>query len=701
MFWLKKARDMLLKKEQRIIIWAVLSFLILTFLLAFNFFPDRFKMEAGDVARFDLEASQTMTIIDKEKTAAKQQQALAEVDDIYKIEQEVNQSIQRELALFFDYFLFENQLDLEEKIMAINEITLEQVSRDDVLYLASLSKAEIEELEEKTVSLFNAYLQQGIAVDEFPAIKRQLENQILQTIQSTELQNILLLLKNALLRPNLTLDQAAIATEKDRIKAEVEPVEKTIQRGEILVRRGQVITAEDIELIKQLGMLRPDLTFFSFLGIAILVFFIFGISAFYLKSYHPSLVKDELTVVFLSFMPIFMLLIAVVVSSLKAIDNIYLIPVAAGSILIAVLIDSKVALQLTPILVIINLLVVGGGINHFVVALIGSVGGVYSVSKVSQRSDFVRAGFIVGLISAIGIIGFAVAENITDGINILQLGSLGLLNGVFVAVLVNGILPLLENYMGLTSSVKLLELSNPNQPLLKKLLMEAPGTYHHSIIVGNLVESAAENLGADALLGRVGAYYHDVGKIKRPYFFAENLLGASNPHKKLNNSLSALIIKSHVKDGVELAKKYRVPTPIVDIIKQHHGTSLISYFYQNAIQQQGADAVDEETFSYDGPKPRTKEAALVLLADVVEAAVRSRSDDRSNPLLLEGLIHDLIQEKLASGQLDDCDLTLRDLDPIKEAFYKVLMGIYHKRIDYPESAEVKEGEIDVNKDFDY
>jgi hypothetical protein len=236
----------------------------------------------------------------------------------------------------------------------------------------------------------------------------------------------------------------------------------------------------------------------------------------------------------------------------------------------------------------------------------------------------------------------------------------------------------------MTSSVKLLELSNPSQPVLKRMLVEAPGTYHHSIIVGNLAETAAEDIGADSLLARAATYYHDIGKLKRPYFFSENQFGGENPHDKTSPNLSALIIKSHVKDGVELAEEYGLPTKIIDIIKQHHGTNLISYFYQQALEENKHDDIEKNDFRYDGPKPQSREAAIIMLADITEAALRSKNFNKNNHDRIEGVVRGLIKDKLIENQLDKSDLTLTDLDTIAKSFVKVLTGIYHQRVEYPE-----------------
>jgi putative nucleotidyltransferase with HDIG domain len=253
---------------------------------------------------------------------------------------------------------------------------------------------------------------------------------------------------------------------------------------------------------------------------------------------------------------------------------------------------------------------------------------------------------------------------------------LGAANGLLSSILTNGSLPFLEHAFGINSAVRLLELSNPGHPLLKRLLLEAPGTYHHSLLVANLAEAAAQAVGADALLARVGSYYHDIGKVRRPYFFVENQMGGENPHDKITPALSTLILTSHVKDGVEMAREFKLPEPVVAIIEQHHGTGLITFFYHKALESDAKDTVREEDFRYDGPVPRSREAAIVMLADAVEAAVRALSDP--TPGKIEGLVRKLIKDKLSDGQLDESDLNFKDLDRIAGAFVRVLAGIFHR-----------------------
>ena len=243
-------------------------------------------------------------------------------------------------------------------------------------------------------------------------------------------------------------------------------------------------------------------------------------------------------------------------------------------------------------------------------------------------------------------------------------------------------LPLWESVFRILTPFKLLELSNPNHPILKRLLMEAPGTYHHSVIVGNLSENAANAIGSNGLLARVSAYYHDQGKLKRPYLFKENQIGAENPHDKMTPGLSAEIIKSHVRDGIEMAMEAKLPQEIIQAIEEHHGTTLVKYFYHKALSEGKDELVKEEDYRYNGRKPQSKETAVIMLADSVEAAVRSMPEPTSDKI--DQLIHKIIKDKFDDGQLDECDLTLKDLEKIASSFKTVLMGIFHERIEYPE-----------------
>jgi putative nucleotidyltransferase with HDIG domain len=318
-----------------------------------------------------------------------------------------------------------------------------------------------------------------------------------------------------------------------------------------------------------------------------------------------------------------------------------------------------------------------------IVALAGGLISIFSIRNATQRSSLTRAGLLIAAVNVLSIIALGlIHRNPTD--LMFRNSMWGVLNGFISSILTLGILPFLETFFDISSSFRLMELTNPNQPLLKQLLVEAPGTYHHSVVVGNLAEAATEEIGGNSLLARVGAYYHDIGKLKRPYFFAENQEAYKNIHDDLEPSLSALVIASHVKDGIELARKYRLPKSIVDIINQHHGTGIISYFYHRALQGNvdKSGEVDEESYRYSGPKPQSKEAGVILLADMLEAEARTLNNPTASRI--KSLTQNVINKNLVNGQLDDCNLTLRELNKIKDVFSRILTGMFHNRVEYPD-----------------
>jgi len=295
----------------------------------------------------------------------------------------------------------------------------------------------------------------------------------------------------------------------------------------------------------------------------------------------------------------------------------------------------------------------------------------------------------VGAANVASVLAVGLLEQVNWYPELVTNAAYGLTNGVLVGIIGFGTLRYSELLFDLVTPIKLLELSNPSRPLLRRLQVEAPGTYHHTIMVANLAEAAAEAIGADSLLVRVGTYYHDIGKIRRPIFFVENQSGVENPHEKMAPSLSALTLAAHVRDGLDLAKEYRLPQAIADFIPQHHGTSLMTYFYHQALERgdqhqvlERADAAAEETFRYEGPKPQTRETAIVMLADSAEGAVRAIN--RPTPDRIEQVVRRIIREKLDDGQLDESDLMFRDLDLIAQTFTRMLASMFHPRIEYPD-----------------
>ncbi len=331
-------------------------------------------------------------------------------------------------------------------------------------------------------------------------------------------------------------------------------------------------------------------------------------------------------------------------------------------------------------------LMTGFSISEMVIFFLGSVSGVYAVQNARTREVFIKAGILIGFVQ----MACALLMNMDLNLEHWKTTLMPLfLNGTISAMVVMATLRIFETIFGEITNFTLLELSDSSQPLLKRLVLEAPGTYHHSIIVSNLAEAAADAIGAHSLLTRVGAYYHDIGKMEKPEYFTENQLITGNKHDDLEPSMSRLVILNHIKEGVELAKEYKLNQRIIDFIPEHHGTSLIHYFYQKALAEGEAQDVEQEDYRYPGPKPKSKETAIVMLADSVEGATRAL--DEHTPQKIEDLVRKVINNKFIDGQLDECNLTLREIDAIAWTFVRVLTAMYHGRVKYPERTDGNHG----------
>ena len=365
----------------------------------------------------------------------------------------------------------------------------------------------------------------------------------------------------------------------------------------------------------------------------------------------------------------------------------YAVPVAAGAMLICIFHGIVTAASFSLVVSVLACMVVDGRVEFFTYFFVSSLLAATWVRRYRERGVFIEAGLKVGLCNMILAFAMEGLHGTFFNVETVIACCSAFLGGVLVGVIATGLMPLIEMAFGYTTDIKLMELANLDQPLLRELMVQAPGTYHHSVIVSNMVEASARAIGANPLLAKVAAYYHDIGKIKKPLYFIENQAGRANRHEKLAPSMSALILIAHVKDGVELARQAKLGREIRSIIEQHHGTSLISFFYEKArerTEKKGGKslAVKEEDFRYRGPRPQTKEAGLVMLADVIEAASKTLVDPTS--ARIQGMVQKIMNKVFSDGQLDECELTLKDLHAIAKSFNQTLSGIFHHRIEYPE-----------------
>lgn len=479
-----------------------------------------------------------------------------------------------------------------------------------------------------------------------------------------------------------------------------EPVR--LLEGEAIVRSGDLLTARQAAILEYLTENNPQRPWYlNVLGHFLLVLVLVLLLGLGVLQLEKPVLKERvhatlLLAVILSAIAVVKLVGVLVQPSVRTLVTTALNPAPTAVMLLSIFLSRDLAMVANVLLSVLMMCTVGR--NPELLAATSLVAGLVGLQTVSQqqsqRSDILKAGVGIGLVSSLTILalGLVFKSPATPASFETIFGNcaLGLANGALTMIVVLGLMPLLENSFNVITSTKLQELLDPNQPLLQKLIREAPGTYHHSVNVAALAEAAAEEVGADSVLAKAGAYYHDVGKTKRPYFFIENQIGGVNYHDNLSPHLSRLIIHSHTKDGAEIAKKYKLPKCITDIMQQHHGTDLVAFFYHRARQDdtQSAGQIQEESFRYGGPKPQTTEAAIVMMADGIEAA--SRTLKKPTPASVESLVAKIINDHFADGQFDECDLTKRDLELIQARMSKTLVSMLHNRISYPEGFQPPE-----------
>ncbi|MDI3538096.1 MAG: cyclic-di-AMP phosphodiesterase PgpH [Bacillota bacterium] len=666
---------------------ALVTFILLTTIVSLQWLPRRLNVEEGKPAPDTITAPKTVTYIDEAKTAELRDNAARLVEPVYDPDISVLRSSLDELERALSVVRDVRSTDADDKAKA-EELAARlnlSLTASACEALVALSEEELVELERQAPALVQEVMQQGVREIDLPEIREALGQRVEKGKGTAEFKEALRSLASTVLKPNLVLNEVETEKRRQQARESILPVEREILQDTVIVRKGDPVTAEDIQKLRALGLLQRRTRWTAVLGVALMVLLLMGLSLAYLRILAPRVAENDRLLTLLALVAVGILgagrLFLLAPHPLAG----YLFPVATGPLLVAILLDSRLAVLTAGELALLTGIMAGSDLDLAVQALAGSLGGILAVQKVGQRSDLTRAGLFVSSANLLAIWGLGLLAGQRAGA-FLTSGAVGILNGLLAAILAIGSLPYLESVFNITTPVKLLELANPSHPLLKRLLLEAPGTYHHSIVVGNLAEAAAEAVGADGLLVRVGSYYHDVGKVKRPEFFIENQLLSPNPHDKMSPSLSALVITSHIKEGLELAREYNLPEVIKAIIREHHGTTLVSYFYHQAAETQGN--VQEADFRYEGPIPQSKEAALVMLADSVEAAVRSLVNPSQGKI--DGLIRKIIKDRLNDGQLDQSDLTLRDLDRVAQAFSRVIAGIYHPRVEYPEEKTTPE-----------
>lgn len=512
-------------------------------------------------------------------------------------------------------------------------------------------------------------------------------------------------LARSLIQPTVTPNRQETETRREKARAEVLPVVISVKKGQIIIPDGSVVSPIHKTLLNQIESQRSDRNRKLVSLVTATMFVVMALVFFsYLRRF--TLNRVEVSSKDLAIMGLVTILVTIITKFFIFLTNaafsshfgsmipeqafMYLAPVALGPMLVGLLIVSgEVVWIFTLFMAIVLGVMVDFKFGFVLVSVVGGLAAARGVHKFKRRNDLYWAGVRTGLVNAVMVllVTTILSRNDENFLSTLAWSvPAGFLSGIIASLLASAIVPILESLFNATTDVALMELANLNHPLLKEMIVKAPGTYHHSLVVGSMVESAAEEIGANPLLAKVMSYYHDIGKTEHAQYFIENQKPGQNPHDHLSPHMSKTILIAHVKDGVELGLEHKLGKPIIDGIVQHHGTTLIQFFYNRAVENQDEeiDEVHEEDFRYPGPRPQFREAALIMLADSIEAA--SRSLDEPTPMRLQNIVKNIIQRKFMDGQLEECNLTLKDLSIIEDAFIRVLLGIYHQRIDYPKRA---------------
>lgn len=629
------------------------------------------------------------------------------VEDVKRTEQhkrEVAQKVEPILVPAEDDFIKSNLETLQNSIIQIRKkksSEKEKIEELNVLFdlsgnpkktfildfLLHVDDASLREAFDKaSLSLVNI-LQKGITEKDYEKdnINALIQDNLITNVSKRQMIVIPALLEQVIV-PNLVVDEAATEIAKLNAQEAVKPYKVTFQKGEKIVFEGEPVTRLKRDALREAGYNVYELNWQGILSVYILVLFLTIIYLAYLKFFE----KDFLEHRYLALSSMMSIIACSIAVLLPTGFSPYILPIPAIIIISAIFLNPRIAFLLSSLTLVILTVGMQYETQFLIVFTILSIIGMITISKIkyTRRFDLIKAGFHLGVAGVLTMMSlYFIDKCLIDVNNYLILKNCIFLfaNSIISSIAALGLSPILESTFHIITPYGLAELGDHNQPLLKRLQIEAPGTYHHSLMVSTLCEAAAEAIGANPILARVGAFYHDIGKLKRPLFFVENqsYFSIENPHNTLNPRLSKMVITAHPKDGVDLAKEYGLPSIINDFILQHHGEGIAKYFYNQAVQEEGAENVKEEQFRYTGPKPNRKETAILMLADAVESAVRAMKGATVDQI--ENIIDEIIVERLNDGQLADSPLTLKDLKVIASTFSRILRGMQHNRIKYQEN----------------
>lgn len=667
-----------------------LAFLIFTLTMSAIISSQNFFFKSiieNGISKKDIVAHKTITVVDVQRTELHKKEIAQKIDPI--------------LAPADDDFIKNNLTTLENSIFQVRrKTTPPEVKKDElnllfdmsegykknyvINYMLKSSDKSLQQVFDKATLTLSNILNIGITEKDYEGnkIDKIIYKNLVSNVTKNQITVITALLEQVIV-PNLVIDEYATDIARRNAQSSINPYEVTFEKGEKILFQGEPVTKLKRDALSKAGYNVLEIGYKGFLGIFLIV--VLATLAFlrYMKTFEKNYLESNHIMI----ISILSLLFALVTVLVPQGFSLYVLPFPAFIIILAIFTNPRIAFTVASILLAIFAISMNYNLQLVSAFILINLISMIAIARVkfSRRFDLIRTGLEIGSISVILLVTIYSLEKClieVDNLLIVNDATILFLNGLLSGVVALGLLPLLESVFKIITPYGLAELADHNQPLLKRLQFEAPGTYHHSLMVSNLCEAAAEAVGANPILARVGAFYHDIGKLKRPLFFVENqsYFGIENPHAKLNPRLSKMVITAHPKDGFELAREYGLPPILYNFILQHHGEGLASYFYTQAVAEEGAENVKEEQFRYTGPKPNMKETAILMVADAVESAVRSLKNPSNEEI--ETIIDKIIVERLNDGQLSDSPLTLKDVKTIAATFNRILRGMQHNRIRY-------------------
>ena len=675
----------------------------MTAILAFDIPADPVRYELGEVVREDVTAPKAVSFDSQTLTEEARSEARAAVPPQYDFTADNAIAIANEGAAAFSERVrrvdtaFATDLTPEERT-ALLETAIAGLSETAQATLLAIDTPRWAAVRTEAARVLDATLRTELRDTEVAPTRATIGSRLGGDLDEAE-RMLAAEIIAPLIVPNSSFDQTLTDQTQDRAAESVQPVTVEIAQGQVVVRNGEPLTAADLEAIQALGLGEDaPLDLATIAGWFLLAVLTVAMLLAWIWRFRPTLWHRDNVLLLVGLLLVGTTLALKVTAGREVLG--YFLPTAAIGMLLAILLDASIATIVIAIIAVIGGALAGTSLEYASYIFLGGLAGIVAVRKGDRLQVFVQAAIAVFIVNALVVSVFSLLGT-TDIRGVLELWFASAVSAAGSSVAAVGTFAVLGSAFGILTVFQLLELANPSQPLLRRLLVETPGTYHHSLMVGNLAERAAEAIGADPLVTRVAAYYHDVGKLANPLAFIENQAGAENIHDQLEPEVSAQILKQHVADGIDAAYAASLPKALIAYIPQHHGTAVMSYFYARARERAAepygglntkegaaaAAAVDERKFRHAGPKPQTREAALIMLADGVEASVRSLAS-REEPAI-RAMVGRIIDERIADGQFDECEITLRDLERIKNAFVEQLLGMYHTRIAYPQNTVVE------------